>query len=307
MTSNQSNSIEVSIIILNYNQSKLTIDCVTSILRVEKELDFELIVVDNGSKRGEVEMLELSELKKHYKFIKSDKNGGFGYGNNLGAQHAKGSYLTFINNDTYFKKPCFAFLQDYMITHTDIGVCAPQQLTPNNVPRSSFDHHHGLRKFFFGSFFLETFYRKPNRKAQFDHPIEVDFVQGCFMFFRKSVFEEVGGFDPNIFLYYEEMDICTRLQNKGHKVVYHPGIDFFHIHEASTRVSIRTTGAKKAQILYSYLYVLEKNHLFIKFTIIKSALLFSYLLKSPFRSKARDVFKGLLKYKPAAASQFYRS
>lgn len=307
MTSIQPNRIEVSIIILNYNQSKLSLDCVASIIRVERELSFEIIVVDNGSKKHEVEMLRDSELKTYYRLIQSDKNGGFGYGNNLGAQHAKGVYLAFINNDTYFEKPCFSILYDYMSTCSDVGVCAPQQLAPNHIPRPSFDHHHGIRKFFFGSSFLELIFRKPKKKVRYHHPLEVDFVQGCFMFFRKSAFEQVGGFDSNIFLYYEEMDICTRLQNNGHKVMYHPNTDFYHIHEASTSVSIKTTGAKKAQILYSYLYVLKKNHSLIKFLIIKNALLFSYFLKSPFRSKAKIVFKALLKYEPAAAAQLYQS
>jgi GT2 family glycosyltransferase len=127
------------------------------------------------------------------------------------------------------------------------------------------------------------------------------------MFFRKTIFEEVGGFDPNIFLYYEEMDICTRLQNNGHKVIYHPNIDFYHIHEASTSVSIKTTGAKKVQILYAYLHVLYKNHSLIKFLIIKNTLLLSYFLKSPFRSKARVVFKALLKYNATTAGKLFRS
>ena len=305
MNPSPSNLIEVSIIILNYNQSKLTLDCVESILRVEKELNYELIVVDNGSKKNELEVLEQGPYRKHYTFVASQKNGGFGYGNNLGAHHAKGNYLAFINNDTYFEKPCFSFLKNFMSNHPDVGVCTTQQWAPNHTSRPSFDHHHGLRQFFFGNSFLENIFGKPKRSATFDGHIEVDFVQGCFMFFRKTVFEEVGGFDPNLFLYYEEMDICTRLQNKGHKAVYHPGSDFYHIHEASTSVSIKTTGAKKAQILYSYLYVLRKNHSITKFSIIKAALFFSYCLKSLFRSKARIVFKALLKYKPAAAGMLY--
>ena len=266
---------------------------------------FELIVVDNGSKKNEVEILEQSELKKYFTFIGSDKNLGFGSGNNLGAKYAKGEYLAFINNDTYFKKPCFSFLKDFLSTHPNVGVCAPQQLAPNHTPRQSFDHHHGLRKFFFGNAFLEIIYRKPRRKATFDHPIEVDFVQGCFMFFRKNIFEEIGGFDPNIFLYFEEMDICTRLQNKKYKAVYHPGIDFYHIHEASTSVTLKNSGVKKAQILYSYLYVLGKNHSSIKFSIIRGTLFFLYLLKSLFRSKAKIVFKALLNYRPSSAGMLY--
>lgn len=248
---------EVSIIILNYNQSKLTLECVASILRVEKKLRFELIIVDNGSNEDQAEILDQSELKKHYILIKSTINGGFGYGNNLGAQQAKGNHMAFINNDTYFKKKCFYFLKNYILSHPEVGVSGPLQLAPNNIPRPSFDHHLGIRKFIFGSFILEAIFRKPKRKAQLADPSIVDFVQGCFMFFRRSAFEEVGGFDPNIFLYDEEMDICTRLQKKGYKVVYHPGIDYYHIHEASTSISLKTTGSKKVQILYSYLYVLK--------------------------------------------------
>ena len=172
-----------------------------------------------------------------------------------------------------------------MSAHSEVGVCAPQQLAPNHVPRPSFDHHHGIRKFFFGGSFMETIFRKPKKKARYSHPLEVDFIQGCFMFFRKTVFEEVRGFDPNIFLYYEEMDICTRLQNNRHKVIYNPNIDFYHIHEASTSVSIKTTGAKKVQILYSYLYVLYKNHSLIKFLIIKTHCFFPISWKVHFDPK----------------------
>lgn len=145
-----------------------------------------------------------------------------------------------------------------MMSHPEVGVCGPQQLAPNNIPRPSFDHHHGIGRFFLGSCILEAIFKKPRGKAQFVSPVVVDFVQGCFMFFRKSAFEEVRGFDSNIFLYNEEMDICTRLQKKGYKIVYHPGIDYYHIHEASTSISLKKIGYKKAQILYSYLYVLKK-------------------------------------------------
>lgn len=79
----------MSIIILNYNQSELTLKSAASILEVENTMRFEIIVVDNGSHINQVEILEQSKFKKHYILVKSSVNGGFGYGNNLGAKFAR--------------------------------------------------------------------------------------------------------------------------------------------------------------------------------------------------------------------------
>ena len=145
----------------------------------------------------------------------------------------------------------------------------------NFVP--SFDHDKGLRKLIFGRSFLEAInpQKYPKRKLQHKVPLEVNFVNGAFMFFRKKQFEEVGGFDTNIFLYFEEMDICYRLRKRDYKCVLLPKAKIVHFQGASTGIS---TALKKEGFI-SYLYVLKKNYSYLKFKIIQLYLVITFLVK----------------------------
>jgi GT2 family glycosyltransferase len=284
--------MQISIILINFNSSEYTINCVKSIIEaISGNLIFEIIIIDNSSIEN-----ELIYLKKELKFIsfrnitliESNKNLGFAGGNMLGVKSAKGKYFVFVNNDTLFYEDSFSLLYTYMENNPTVAVSTCLSKNKEGEDFCSFDHFIGLRKLIFGRWVLELIFNKPKRKNRiYDSPIEVDAVQGCFMFFRKDIFLEVGGFDTNLFLYYEEIDVCKRIKDKGYKSIYYPNTYFTHFQGASTKNSL----SKKGEILISFLYILKKDFGTCRYNIISIYLFIKYFLKSVFNSKYKILVK----------------
>lgn len=271
--------MDLSIILINYNTSYYSLNCVESLLKhTNSTLYFEIIVVDNNSQNEDFKIL-FDGLKKRPEVVlhKSPINTGFGGGNMLGVQHATGDYLLFINNDVLLKNNAFLIAHDFMESNPEVGVCTAQNFDEYNNFVPSFDHDKGLRKLIFGRGFLEAINPKkyPKRKQEHKAPLEVNFVNGAFMFFRKSCFEEVGGFDPSIFLYFEEMDICFRMRQKGYKSVLLPSAEIIHFQGASTGKS----KILQKEGFISYLYVLKKNYSLIKYLTIVIYYVITFLFK----------------------------
>lgn len=293
--------MDLSIILINYNTANYSLNCVESLLKnSNSKLSFEIIVIDNNSSNED--FLVLSEgLKKtpQVSLYKSSVNTGFGGGNMIGVQYAKGKYLLFINNDVLLKNNALILAFNLMESSNDIGVCTAQNFDENNNFVPSFDHDKGLRKLMFGRGFLENFYPKkyPKRNKKYLSPVAVNFVNGAFMFFRKKYFEQVGGFDPNIFLFYEEMDICYRMRKIGYKCVLLPNAEIIHFQGASTGNS----KILQKEGLVSYLYVLRKNYSFIKYMSILIYYLITFLIKPKKWNLLPIVIKG------AQSSSFLRS
>lgn len=283
--------MQLSIILINYNSTSYTIDCVDSIVKVlGDKLKYELFIVDNNSNLDEVVMLKEYLNNREYSnvfLIESVTNLGFSGGNMLAVEKAKGDYLVFVNNDTLFHEDSFIELYGFMEQNKSVGVSTCLSKNKEGKDFACFDHFIGIRKLIFGRWILENVFSKPRRKVVYNSPIEVDAVQGCFMFFDSKVFYEVGGFDTNLFLFYEEIDICKRVKQKGYSVVYNPNSYFIHFQGASTKNSI----SKKSEILISLLYVLKKEFGTTRYYIISSFLFVKYLFKSIFNPK----YKALLK------------
>ncbi|HLU81351.1 MAG TPA: glycosyltransferase family 2 protein [Flavobacteriaceae bacterium] len=284
--------MDISVIIVNYNTSRLCIDCIRSIQKFETSKDIEFIVVDNASRDEETRILknELSSIPG-VKLIFSRLNLGFSGGNMLGFQKAEGNNLAFINSDVIFVEPVFEKLITHFSKFPQTGVCGPQILDENQKESISFRPFEGLRYKIFGKKFLAaTQASKPKMWEKQNQPIKVDFVIGSFMFFDKNAFCEVGGFDTNIFLYYEEMDICYRLKKKAYHTYFVPSAKYIHLEGKSSNRNLDL----KWEHLLSYLYVCRKNLGLYKYFIIKTYLLICYALKAPFKQKNRFVFKRLL-------------
>lgn len=282
----------VSVIIVNYNTSQLCADCVRSIQQFETSKDIEFIIVDNASEKTEVELLkENFNNFPNVKLIFSKLNLGFSAGNMLGFQHASGDYFAFINSDVLFVEPVFDTLIAQHSAHPKMGVCGPQILDENHLETISFRPFEGVRYKLFGKKFLaKTQPEKPKMWEKYSTPISVDFIIGSFMFFKKEAFCEIGGFDTNIFLYYEETDICFRLKKRGFHTFFVPTVKYVHLEGKSSNRNFNL----KLEHLLSYLYVTRKNFGYWKYLVIKIYLLACYAVKAPFKKKNRFVFLKLL-------------
>ncbi|MBQ8675954.1 MAG: glycosyltransferase family 2 protein [Bacteroidaceae bacterium] len=247
----------VSFIILNYKRSDLTRRCVSSIEQFLGSVQKEIIVVDNGS--GTEALKKLEVLRGQCTLIECRQNGGFGCGNNRGAEAAHGNYLCFVNSDVTFSHDCISPLVDYMQEHSEVGVITPQQLNSEGKPVATFKHTPGLRHELLGDGLFERMQpQKYPRRKQYDRtePFCVSQICGPLMLFDAQKFWNIGAFDTNIFLYYEEYDICRRLRMHGYTCVVYPTLTYHHIHGGSTTPSHQTTRELHISKLYTY----RKHH-----------------------------------------------
>ena len=274
-------TVDVSIITVNYNNAKLTLDFVNSLVaKFPKQYTFEVIVIDNASTEPLSLQLETTFKTVDYPVIfhKSAINLGFGAGNMLGVQFAKGKYLAFINNDVIITEDCFSPLIDYLKANDDVAVCSPQQLNIDNKPVIGFDYFQGFRKELFGRSFIEKFIKNhPKRKdLPYKTPFEVPALQGCFMFFKAEIFAKIGGFDTNLFLYFEEMDLCFRLKQLGYKSVLAPTSTFKHLESAT----VKANPLIKQELMISRLYIYRKNYSYLKYKCLQFIILLKLALKA---------------------------
>ncbi|MDE7377760.1 MAG: glycosyltransferase family 2 protein [Paraprevotella sp.] len=259
----------ISFIILNYNTHLLTLRCIESILAHPPQMPYEILVVDNHSPQEDLEALRQGIHTPDIRIIESKQNTGFGTGNMLGANFAKGEFLCFLNSDIVLPEDSVSPLCNYLTQHPEVGCITPQQYNDRQQLVPSFNHAPGIRHEVFGKKLLEHIcpHRYPKRKGiLYTKPFHVTQINGCFMLFPADKFRAIGGFDINIFLYYEEYDVCKRLAQKGWKSTVHPQYRFLHLHGASTS-NIRSLAYRELYISKMYCY--RKHHNLIKSTIYR--------------------------------------
>lgn len=288
---------DITVIIINYNSSEYTQKCIESVLDTAgPKLNFEIIVVDNAS-----EMEDLQRLKAHIENLKNNHitlsrsriNTGFGGGNMHGVQLAKGDYYLFLNNDTLLNDTSISNCFDFMEKTPEAAVCGAQIYNEHQKKEVSFDHFTSFTREVFGRQFVETLYGKPNRRKSYEAPISVDYVNGSFMFFRADDFNSVGGFDTNIFLYFEESDICYRLDKKDRKTYFIPTASYTHFQGKSIdKIGMPIT--TKIELKTSMFYVIRKNYGYLHYQILRCFFIIRYGLTSLVKPKYIKLFQSIL-------------
>ncbi len=297
--------IDISIIIINYNTEQFTKNCIDSLLKnTNSLLQCQYIIVDNGSEEKSYNELNnfISSISESVsiELIRSNINTGFGSGNMIGALKVKGKYLAFINNDVILENDCLYMLKEFLDNNKEVGVCGPQAYTENHKLLPTIDHFASLGREIFGRKILEARNSKqyPNSKKEYSIPKQGQFIAGSFMFFRTIDFNKIGGFDTNIFLYYEETDICKRLLKINKLAYLVPEAKFIHFHGASTEKSI----AIKIELKISLLYVIRKHYGILPFYILLIYLQIRYFFSSIFKPKYWKLFYILLLQAPLTKS-----
>ena len=283
--------MDISIIIINFNSSNFTINCIESIYKYTKDVTFEIIVVDNNSASEDKKTLSDFLENKPITFVKSKINLGFGGGNHFGYQFAKGNHYAFINNDAELTENSLLKLLNYSNENKDVGVLGLYQVNKENEKfKYSYRQFIDLKYHLFNQQKPHKYYSKKTN-SDLTSPFEVDLVSGAFMFFKKEAYKLSGGFDPNIFLFYEEMDICLRLKKNGYQTVFYPDSTFIHyMGQSSTNVRI------KNEFTISYLYGIQKNYSYLYYYTLRVVLLLKYGFKSIIKPKKYfSSFKIILK------------
>lgn len=287
---------DIGIVIINYNNSNLTIESVRSIIKnTSNSIDYHIIIVDNASEHDDYNhLLQLVNTLSNsdVELIRSVINTGFGGGNMFGVQHVNATYYAFINNDTTLHNDCLSILKKYMDDHTEIAISGPEILDEELNRKVSFDHFVSLQREVFGSGFLELKNSKkyPNRKTQYETPIAVNYVNGSFMFCRSKDFNAIGGFDTNIFLFFEESDLCYRLLKQNKLTYFIPEAKYIHFQGKSMPDSTLT----KIELKTSMFYVIRKHSGYLSYQLLRIIFILRYGLTSIVKPKYFTLFFRIL-------------
>ncbi len=248
------NKFDLSIVIVNFNTEAITLACLESLYQYTKGISFEVVVVDNGSSDGSAEALNKFGAKHAaFKLILSPKNQGFGIGNNLGAKEAKGEYLLFLNTDTLFIENNLPYCLQQMKKNDNIGIYGCNLVNKDGSHQPSGGYFPDLKNLLAWQFFLDDI-PVVNQLFKSVHPhsseSSPDWVTGAFVIIPAKIFRKVGGFDENIFMYVEELELCYRIKKLGKKAVLDSRTSLIHLGGASGGSNLAITGEIKGMLYF---------------------------------------------------------
>lgn len=219
----------LSIITVNFNGIKDTMELLDSIYANLHDLDFEVIVVDNASTSDDLSLI--SSKFPQVKLIESAANLGFAGGNNLGINIALGQYLFFINNDALLVDDSLLNLIKRMEGDSRIGAVSPKIRFYFGEQNIQFAGYTALSKFTLRNELI-GFGQKDSRI--FNIPMETPFLHGAAMMIRRDMIDSVGLMPEDYFLYYEELDWSEMIKKAGYILLYEPSALVFHKESQST-------------------------------------------------------------------------
>ncbi|WP_059049298.1 glycosyltransferase family 2 protein [Paenibacillus senegalimassiliensis] len=254
--------MDLSILIVNYNTCRLTLDCLQSVYDSKTVYSYEVIVVDNASSDDSVE-----SIRREYPgtpLIANIDNTGFAKANNQAMAVAKGRYVLLLNSDTIVQPDTLQTMVAYMDENPQVGASGCKIILPDGsldkackrgfpTPSASFYYAFGFSRLFpdkpkFNQYQLG--YLDPNET----YPI--DCLVGAFMLVRRETIQQVGGLDETFFMYGEDIDWCYRIKQAGWDIHYHPATYIVHYKGASSR-------RKPFKIIYEFhraMWVFHRKH-----------------------------------------------
>jgi len=226
--------IKLSIVLLNYKTFEITDSCIDSIKKSKPKINYEIIVVDNGSFDGSIE--KLSQKYKDIVFIQNKKNLGFARGNNAAMGYVRGEYVLFLNTDTLVEKGTLEGCVTYLDKYEDVAAITCKQVLPDGsidkdsrrsfpTPWVAFTHFFGLDRVFPRSKIFARYwcgYLDP------DKTYEIEVAQGAFIMTRKIILDKIGWFDKDYFLDGEDIDLSWKIRELGKKIIYYPKVKIVH-------------------------------------------------------------------------------
>ncbi|HYA14072.1 MAG TPA: glycosyltransferase [Syntrophales bacterium] len=229
--SEEQNDIVASVIIVNYENEKLTVDCVKSLLSNDYPRNkYEVLVVDNGSTNYSYGLL-LKELGiyENITMLKSERNVGFSSGCNIGIKASRGKYIILLNNDTLVPKDWLSKFIGYAELNKDIGILGTKLLFADKEKVINNAGSYLTDKGDAG----DIGFREED-VWQYDYQREVFSICGANMLIKRVVLNNIGLFDNKFFLYYEDSDLCYRARLGGYRILYLPEPSVSHHHAASS-------------------------------------------------------------------------
>lgn len=236
--------MDLSVIVVSYNTKNLLKQCLDSVFKYTKGINFEIIVVDNASKDGSVEMIE----KLQVKLIANQTNLGFAAANNQALRQAQGKYLLLLNSDTVLVENSLKKMIDWLEKNKKVGISSCQLVYEDNSLQRTGGYFPNLLRIFSWMFFIDDlpflkeiikpFHPHESRTGwlssrYFQKQHFQDWVTGAFFLVRKKVVDQIGLLDEKFFMYVEEVEFCYRAKQAGWQVIYLPITKIVHLSQKS--------------------------------------------------------------------------
>lgn len=240
-------SLDLSIIIVNYNTADFVLHCIASIhSTVPADVHYEVIVVDNGSSDGSLELLVGCPSVR---LIAAPRNLGFSTANNLGVANMRSRYVLFLNPDTVVGSQTLLTLINFMDSHPSAGAATCRVELPDAsiddsshrgfpTPWNAFCYFSGLAQLFPHS---RLFAGYTAGWQDMSRVHTVDALAGCFMLVRREAGDEVGWWDEDYFFYGEDLDFCFKLAADKWEIYYVPSVSILHYKGASAGIKREST------------------------------------------------------------------
>jgi GT2 family glycosyltransferase len=246
---------DISILIVSFNTCAILRECMESVVAAKGSLSLEVVVVDNNSHDGSAEMIE--HEFPWAKIIRSNTNLGFGNANNRALEAATGRYIVLLNSDAFLQPDSLVLSIQKMEANPHVGLAGGRLVGRDGALQPSARRFPNLlrqlivmsglasrypRSMFFGQ--TDRTWADPMADAQ------VDWVPGAYSIIRRDVLDKMPLFDPDFFLYYEEVDLCRRIRKAGYRIMYWPEIVVTHIGgESSRQIKTLEMSASGAQLV----------------------------------------------------------
>lgn len=275
---------KVSVIIVNYNGTKDTLECLKSLEKLLYE-NYEIIIVDNNSIESEKKLLETIMGQTKISLIFNNSNKGFAGGNNVGIQKAvenNAEFILLLNNDTIVKPNFLTELINKCSVSSQIGILTPKILYYSN-PDLIWSAGGNISKIRSSGF--PSCYEKKSDSCNSDK--FCSFATGCCMLIRKEVINKIGLLDENYFLYLEDTDYSVRAIKAGFKIYYVSSSVIYHKVNAAT--------AKDNYYLPLYYSIrnrlyFARNHLRFYYYTFLFYLLITLVIKIIFSNNKNNLF-----------------
>ncbi len=282
--------MQLSVIILNYNVRFFLEQCILSVQKALQDIDGEIIVIDNHSSDDSCAMMK--KLFPSVTLIENKENLGFPKGNNIGVAQAKGEYVCILNPDTVVAEDTFTKILAFAKSKTNLGIVGcklidgtgaflPESKRGVPTPWVAFTKIFGLYKIFPNNSLFNRYYAQhltPNQTGK------VDILVGAFMVLKRELYNEIGGFDENCFMYSDDIDLSYMALQRGKENYYFHEITVIHYKGEST---VRDgTYMRRFQEAMNFFYKkhFSKSVLFDVFMKI-GAFVFSLLKKNQQKNK----------------------
>nr|WP_294782563.1 glycosyltransferase family 2 protein [uncultured Flavobacterium sp.] len=274
--------MQLSVIILNYNVRYFLEQCVLSVQEAIAAIDAEIIVVDNNS--SDESVLMMKEKFPDVKLIENKENFGFPKGNNIGFRQAKGKYICILNPDTVVAQDTFTKILAFAERQNNLGIIGcklidgtgeflPESKRGIPTPWVAFTKIFGLYKIFPKGRLFNQYYAQHLNQYETG---KVDILVGAFMFLERELYQDLGGFDEDCFMYADDIDLSYRALQKQKTNYYFAETTVLHYKGESTVKDEKYM--KHFQEAMSFFYKKHfKKSLFFSFFIQIGTWFFSFI------------------------------